>query len=219
MPSILVTVFILQLVIHIVNTVGAATVNSLLYNLYSVIVSSSSKEAAEQKQLKATFLKIRKELNATSSQDEFAKWAKLRRQHDKLAEQLENNKSSTDASKAKFDSTITAVRWISTNGLRFFLNFWYQKQPMFWIPQGWVPYYAEWLLSFPRAPLGSISIQAWSLACGAVILLASDTITAVFGLIMASKASQGSKGEPMKVSGEKVGSGDQPGDSGNKKEL
>jgi hypothetical protein len=32
-------------------------------------------------------------MNATSSQDEFAKWAKLRRQHDKVLEQLE--KSST----------------------------------------------------------------------------------------------------------------------------
>ena len=42
---------------------------------------------------------------------------------------------------------------------------------MFWIPKGWVPYYAEWLLSFPRAPLGSISIQAWFLACTAVIIL------------------------------------------------
>jgi len=219
MPSLLVTVFILQLVIHIVNTIGAATVNNLLYNLYTSIVLSSSKEAAEQRQLKATLLKIRKELNATSSQDEFAKWAKLKRQHDKLLEQLEKNKSSADASRAKFDSTITAVRWIGTNGLRFFLNFWYQKQPMFWIPQGWVPYYAEWLLSFPRAPLGSISIQAWSLACGAVILLASDAIIAVRGLIVASKVTQGSKGEPMKVSGEKAGSGKQSGDSGNKKEL
>lgn len=60
-----------------------------LYNLYTSVISASSKDAAEQRQLKASFLKIRQELNATSSQDEFAKWAKLRRQHDKLLEQLE----------------------------------------------------------------------------------------------------------------------------------
>jgi hypothetical protein len=36
-------------------------------------------------------LTVRHELNATSSQDEFAKWAKLRRQHDKLLEELEKN--------------------------------------------------------------------------------------------------------------------------------
>lgn len=40
-------------------------------------------------------MKVRKELNATSSQDEFAKWAKLRRQHDKLLEQVEKNSTSS----------------------------------------------------------------------------------------------------------------------------
>lgn len=39
--------------------------------------------------LKSQFMKVRTEMNSTSSQDEFAKWAKLRRQHDKLFEQLE----------------------------------------------------------------------------------------------------------------------------------
>lgn len=98
------------------------------------------------------------------------------------------------------------------------IQFWFQKQPMFWIPKGWAPYYAEWLLSFPRAPLGSISIQAWALACGAIILLVSDAITAIVALVITSKTStQKSKGEPMKVPGEKAGS--QQGTEGSKKEL
>lgn len=69
---------------------------------------------------------------------------------------------------------------------------------MFWIPKGWVPYYAEWLISFPRAPLGSVSMQAWSLACGAVILLVSDAIVGIIELAMGAGAQQ-SKGQPMKV--------------------
>lgn len=60
---------------------------------------------------------------------------------------------------------------------------------MFWIPSGWVPYYAEWLLSFPRAPLGSVSIQSWTLACGAVILLVNDALIAVIGLALGFKQS------------------------------
>ncbi len=90
---------------------------------------------------------------------------------------------------------------------------------MFWIPKGWVPYYAEWLLSFPRAPLGSISIQAWTLACGAIILLVSDALAAIIALAagsgMVSKTK--SKHEPMKVSEEKTGS--QPASDKEKKEL
>jgi len=205
MPSILVIVFFLQLAIHLVNTVGASTINSLLWNLYNRFPTPTSKTVAEQRVLKKQFMKIRQEMNATSSQDEFAKWAKLRRQHDKVLEQLEKSKASMDTTKSTFDSAVNTLRWLGTNGLRMLLQFWFSKQPMFWIPSGWVPYYAEWLLSFPRAPLGSISIQAWVLACGAIILLINDAIIAVVGLVISSKASAETsqktktKEEPMKV--------------------
>jgi hypothetical protein len=67
------------------------------------------------------------------------------------------------------------------------LPFWYSKQPIFWLPKGWFPYYVEWVLSFPRAPLGSISIVSWQLACSGVIMLASDTVTAILGLALGAK--------------------------------
>lgn len=49
----------------------------------------SSRLAVETRKVQKEYLKVRLELNATSSQDQFAKWAKLRRQHDKLLEELE----------------------------------------------------------------------------------------------------------------------------------
>jgi hypothetical protein len=82
------------------------------------------------------------------------------------------------------------------------LNFWFQKTAMFWLPKGWVPYYAEWLLSFPRAPLGSVSIQAWSLACAAVVLLVSDAIVAVIALAVQQKSTQKGEKVAMKVPAE-----------------
>jgi len=45
-----------------------------------------------------------------------------------------------------------------------------------------VPYYVEWILSYPRAPLGSVSIQVWTAACAAIIALASEALTAVWVL-------------------------------------
>ena len=113
--------------------------------------------------------------------------------------------TSLDSTKTSFDTSVSALRWLGTNGLRMFLQFWYSKQAMFWIPQGWVPYYAEWLLSFPRAPLGSISIQAWALACAAIILLVSDAIVAIYALLRGTRATSSQKGkrEPMKFGGEK----------------
>lgn len=65
----------------------------------------TAKAAAEQRKAQAEYLKVRGQLNATSSQDEFAKWAKLRRQHDKLLDQLE--KTSTYSSESKNELNIT----------------------------------------------------------------------------------------------------------------
>ena len=39
--------------------------------------------------MKREVLKLKREMNNTSSQDEFAKWAKLRRRHDKSMEEYE----------------------------------------------------------------------------------------------------------------------------------
>lgn len=77
---------------------------------------------------------------------------------------------------------------------------------MFWIPQGWVPYYAEWLLSFPRAPIGSISIPVWAVACKTIITLISDALVAAVALILTfSATSQQGKKQPIKVPSETTG--------------
>lgn len=69
---------------------------------------------------------------------------------------------------------------------------------MFWLPKGWFPYYVEWVLSFPRAPLGSVSIVSWQMACSVVIKLISDTITSILGLILGAKIQKREK-QPMKA--------------------
>jgi len=41
----------------------------------------------EQMRLRREVLRLKREMNAVSAQDEFSKWAKLRRQHDKAMEE------------------------------------------------------------------------------------------------------------------------------------
>lgn len=64
---------------------------------------------------------------------------------------------------------------------------------MFWLPYGWFPYYAEWLISFPRAPLGSVSVASWQLACTGVIALVMDAIGAMIRLVMDARGSCASR--------------------------
>ncbi len=91
-------------------------------------------------------------------------------------------------------------RLLGTTGLRFLLQFWFAKQPMFWLPQGWLPGYIEWILACPKAPMGSISVQVWWLACAGVIQLLGEL---VMGLsLLGSREGQVSEKEkkrPMKV--------------------
>lgn len=137
-------------------------------------------------------------MNATSSQDEFAKWAKLRRRHDKTMEEFETLSMYTvmffaesiwlirwtfllpdkiiGANKSSFEWTVKVARWLSTNGFKLFLQFYYSKTPVFELPPGWFPYYVEWVLAFPRAPMGTVSVQVWGSACAAAISLAGDIV-------------------------------------------
>jgi hypothetical protein len=86
------------------------------------------------------------------------------------------------ASKARFTSTLNTARFIAVNAVRFYIQWSYSKEALYWLPKGWVPYPVEWLLSFPRAPLGSVSVQAWQMACGAMLALVGDGVGALIVL-------------------------------------
>lgn len=90
---------------------------------------------------------------------------------------------------------------------------------MFWIPSGWFPYYIEWLLSFPRAPVGSVSIQVWGMACAAVITLGAELMGAVFALATGQTTSTGKMGAEATKSEKRQPQAMGAGAGGAKKEL
>ncbi|EGE85696.1 protein GET1 [Blastomyces dermatitidis ATCC 18188] len=202
MPSLLITILLLNIVIYVINTIGAATIDSLLWLFYIKLPTGTSHMAREQRRLKREVIQLKREMNATSSQDEFAKWAKLRRRHDKALETYEAKNNELTQCKSSFDMTVKSVRWAATSGLMLFLQFWYSKRPIFTLPPAWIPWQVQWVLSFPRAPMGTVSIQIWGGACATVVALVGDAVGATMGFVSASKK------EGMKVGagvGEKEG--------------
>jgi len=87
--SVLLLVFILQLLIHLINTAGSQAVNDLLWWLYTQLPTPHSADTATLSKLRRDVVRLQRELNATSAQDDFATWARLRRQHDKAKDQYE----------------------------------------------------------------------------------------------------------------------------------
>jgi len=101
--------------------------------------------------------------------------------------------------------------------MRYLLQFWFSRQALFWLPQGWVPGYVEWLLAFPRAPKGSISIQLWGIACASVISMASEAIVAAYVLVTKRPDMQTGKQEQEPQAFKSGGAASTAG--GDKKEL
>ena len=75
---------------------------------------------------------------------------------------------------------------------------------MFWLPYGWFPYWAEWLISFPRAPLGSVSIASWQLACTGMVTLVGELVTGIWGLVNAGAAKEANNVKGKKIREEPV---------------
>lgn len=136
---------------------------------------------SQQRTLKRDILRNKAELQATSSQDQFAKWAKLRRRLDKGLSDLETISSlhpclssrnpdlptrnlpcplcaildATVAShRAQFDRVFSTLLYVITSGLQWAIVWWYRREPAFWMPAGWVPRGMDRWLSFGGGPRG-----------------------------------------------------------------
>jgi len=124
--------------------------------------------AARQRKLKSEVLALKAELLRTSAQDQFAKWAKLRRSVDKGLAELEKINGGLSASKTAFALKFNSFIWVMTTGLQFVVASWYRKSAVFYLPEGWLGP-LTWWLALPFAPKGSVSVGVWQMACKRVI--------------------------------------------------
>lgn len=59
------------------------------------------------------------------------------------------------SARAGFAMRFSTLIWVITTGASLALAWWYRREPVFWMPAGWVPGPVEWLLRFPSAPKGT----------------------------------------------------------------
>jgi tail-anchored protein insertion receptor len=65
---------------------------------------------------------------------------------------------------------------------------------MYWLPKGWIPWYGEWVLAFPYAPRGSVSVQVWQMACGSVLAMVVEAVKSLV-LLALGKANETKQSE------------------------
>jgi len=160
--TLLATIFLLVLLIEAIGWVGKPLLLSLAIAIYARTFDAHASK--KLRNLKKSILQDQTQLAQTSSQDEFAKWAKLRRKVDKGLSDLENLNAEQSAKRNAISLKFNTVLWVLTSGLQLFIMWWYRKEAVFYVPRGWYGP-AEWLLALPSAPRGAVSCTTWQMAC------------------------------------------------------
>lgn len=55
--------------------------------------------------------------------------------------------------------------WVGTTGTKGLVQWWFNRQAVFWLPAGTFPYWVEYVLAFPKAPKGT----ATSFLCSVIL--------------------------------------------------
>ncbi|ORY35685.1 protein GET1 [Naematelia encephala] len=167
MANLALLIFGVVFITQAVSWIGKSVLQELAFSLYARIFLSSL--YSKQRTLRSQVLKEKADLAKTSSQDEFAKWAKLKRKVEKSLADLETINSQLGSAKTSFSLRFSSVLWLVTTGAQLVLVWWYRRQPVFYLPQTWTPGVVRWILSFPSAPSGSVSSGAWCTVCKRVL--------------------------------------------------
>ncbi|VDB95202.1 unnamed protein product [Peniophora sp. CBMAI 1063] len=196
--TLILTIFLLVFVNELITWIGKSVLQQLAWAVYERVFYSGS--AARQRALKTEILARKKELQQTSAQDQFAKWAKLRRSVDKGLADLEKLNSETSGAKSSFNMKFNSALWILTTGAQFALGWWYRSSAVFFLPPTWLGP-LTWWLSFPFAPSGSVSCGVWQMACRRVLKVGERVVRDLMGtdgtLPSADPKAEASGSEPV----------------------
>jgi len=160
--SLLVAIPLLILLIQAIEWAGRPLLLDLAFAFHAYTFDAHASK--KLRDLKKSILEDQAQLAQTSSQDEFAKWARLRRKVDKGLSELERLNAEQSAKRNVFSLKFNTALWTLTSGLQLFIMWWYREEAVFYVPKGWFGP-AEWLLALPYAPRGAVSCTAWQFAC------------------------------------------------------
>ncbi|KAJ9476349.1 Protein GET1 [Pseudozyma hubeiensis] len=169
-----IVIFLSVVVVQTIAAIGKQRLQDILWLLYTALFHRST--LSTQRRLRREMLTTKQQLSATSSQDQFAKWAKLRRSVDKQLATLEATNATLTSSRSTFNMIISGMLFVVTSIFPFAVTSWYSKTPIFWLPPAEHSWFGPvgWFLALPRAPKGAISSTVWQMVC-------SRTLIAVVG--------------------------------------
>ncbi|TKY91040.1 hypothetical protein EX895_001039 [Sporisorium graminicola] len=160
-----VVIFLSVVLVQAITALGKQRLEDILW--FGYISIFHRRTLSTQRTLRREIYTTKQQLSATSSQDQFAKWAKLRRKVDKSLADLERTNSTLASSRTTFNMLLKGFLFVLTTVMPFCVTSWYSKTPIFWLPPGEHSWFGPlgWFLALPRAPRGAVSSTVWQMVC------------------------------------------------------
>ncbi|KAJ3054479.1 GET complex subunit get1 [Rhizophlyctis rosea] len=158
----LLAVFLYALLLTLIDRLGYTVIGTGLYTIYQKAVNSE--KTARFASYKQEITTLRRDLTGTSAQDEFAKWAKMRRRLDKLSVEYQSLAKELATSRSAFHLQFSLGMRALMFGAQILLLALYRSVAIFYLPHDWLGPFSR-LLSLPSAPIGSVSVLVWYYAC------------------------------------------------------
>lgn len=168
------SILAISIISSLVSILGSSAIIGSLFNVWIRLRHSS--ESAKIAKKKKELWDLKQQLNQTSAQDQFAKWAKIRRKLDSTMAEYEKMQSGMASQKTAFDARLKPFFWLITSGASLVIMTWYRSTPVFFLPKGWFGSTWEWWLAFPSAPKGALSVSVWMMVCNRVIKIVTSLI-------------------------------------------
>ncbi|CAK7902778.1 golgi to ER traffic protein 1 [[Candida] anglica] len=169
--TLLVVVFTVLCVKQFVSYVGKPKIQSFVWQGYTKYVAPKlgNSKLVEISKKRTQLKDVLRQRNAISAQDEYAKWTKLNRQHDKIEAEITEMSKSLGSEEAQVNKLVGyAITAIVTLPLWFF-RVWFRKSVLFYLPPGALPYPVEWVLALPFVVTGGIGLTIWMFAVNNVL--------------------------------------------------
>lgn len=176
--GLLVIATVIVLINYVVKLVGNDEVAAIFYKAYLYVFSNQ-----DYKQLHASKVELRKiyqERLGISAQDQYAKWTKLNRKHDKLKAEIDMQEK---VMVARQQALVSKMKWLVTAFT--FAPIWYfrilhRKEPLVYFPKGLLPWVLSYWLSFPSIETGAIGIAGWVFILNKVIGAVEFIVTTLY---------------------------------------
>lgn len=141
-----------------------------LPSLSSIVSRLLQKDAEQEQQMRADIQSMRQELSSISMMDEFARYARLERQINKMTDKLKTHVKGRTAQLAKIKWVVSIVFYVLQAALMISLIWKYYSEPVTVLPSKWIAP-LERLVAFPTGIAGGVGITCWLVVCNKVVAI------------------------------------------------